>query len=475
MRRSFALRLAAAFGGVGIAAAAITALLVNVVFPARFSTYLSEQQRVRAAQVVASLAESYRRTGGWASADVRSIGDLLIMEGGTLRLVDVNGNTIWDSSAGDGDQMAAMHREMMGGGPLGAPERLPIRVGDRVVGTAVVRLPQPGLLPQDEAFRSSVNRLLLLGGALAGIVALALGWILAKRATAPARQLTEAARILAAGDRSKRLDLEAEDEFGEMAQAFNAMVDTIEEEERLRKAFAADVAHELRTPLTILRTQIEAMQDGVIEPTPPALASLHEEVLRLQRLVADLESLASAEAAGFSLERQPVDVRPLLERAAEEFAGPYEAAQIRLRTDLTDVSIEADATRVRQVVINLLSNALKFTPAGGEVRVELRAVGAEAQIRVSDTGPGIAPEDLPHIFDRFYRGRGVRAGGSGIGLTVARELVRAHGGELEVESTPGVGTTFTVRLPGASPRPRTSFTAPSQGAATVGATEGVVR
>ncbi|MBI3647578.1 MAG: HAMP domain-containing protein [Actinobacteria bacterium] len=468
MRRSYALRLAAAFAGVGIAAAALTAILVNVEFGTTFASYLHEQQDARERQLVAGLADSYRRADGWSAADLESLQSLALMDGGAVRVVDAQGKTVWDASAGVSGQMAALHRQMMGSGPLGPEQRLPIRVDGSVVGTAVIRLPQPGLLPQDVAFRSSVNRLLLLGGILAGFVALALGIVLARRATAPARELTKTARALALGDRSERVESEGPDEFGEMARAFNTLADTIEEEDRLRREFAADVAHELRTPLTILRTQIEGIQDGVVEPTSPALASLHEETLRLSRLVADLETLASADAARFSLVRQPVDLRPLLEGAAREFAGPYEAEDVRLAAYLSDVAVQADPTRIRQVVANLLSNALKFTPPGGEVDLTLRREGDNAVIRVSDTGPGIPADELQQVFDRFFRGRGARAGGSGIGLTVARELVRAHRGDIEVASELQQGTTFTVLLPLASSGERAPFMAPSHAPVTVG-------
>jgi len=468
MRRSYAARLAAAFTGVGIAAAALTAILVNVSFGTRFTSYLEDQQRARQEQLLAGLADSYRRSGGWDPTDLRSLQSLALMDG-TLRLVDLEGDTVWDASTGVGAEMAAMHREMMGSGPLGSEQRLPVRVDGRVVGTAIVRLPKAGLLPQDVSFRSSVNRLLLFGGILAGLVALVLGIALARRATAPARDLTRTARALAAGERSERVVVQGPDEFGDMARAFNSMADTIEEEDRLRRAFAADVAHELRTPLAILRTQIEGIQDGVVEPTSPAVASLLEETLRLSRLVEDLETLASADAAGFSLVRQPVDLRPLLEEVARELTGPSEAAGVALRLDLTDVRVTADPTRIRQIVTNLLSNALKFTPPGGEVALTLRTAGHRAAIRVSDTGPGIPADELDRVFDRFFRGRGVRAGGSGIGLTVARELARAHGGEIEVASDPGRGASFTVSLPIASSGERAPFTTPSYPPASVGA------
>ncbi len=470
MRRSFAFRLAAAFAGVGFAAAALTAILVNVAFGTRFERYLEGQRRERERQLVAALADSYARRGAWEPADVASVAALVAMDGGTLRLLDEGGRTVWALPAmGAANPMAVMHREMMGSGPLGPERRLPIEVDGSVVGTAVVRLPEPGVLPQDEAFRASVNRLLLAGGIAAGFLAMGLGAVLARRATAPARELTRAARAMAAGDRSHRVEYEGADELGEMARAFNRMADAIEEEDRLRRAFAADVAHELRTPLAILRSEVEALQDGVEEPSPGALASLHEETLRLGRLVADLETLASAEAAGFSLERRPVALRPLLEEALEGFAGPFDAAGVRLGSDLEDAVAEVDPVRIRQVVTNLLSNALKFTPAGGAVRVELRREGAEAVLRVRDTGPGIPPDELPRVFDRFFRGRGARARGSGIGLTVARELVLAHGGDIAVESEPGRGTTFVVRLPltpagaRAAPDPRASAGLPRAG------------
>jgi signal transduction histidine kinase len=462
MRRSFAVRLAAAFAGVGIAAAAITAILVNVLFASRFTSYLESQQHQTQRELVASLSASYERSGGWDLADLRSLESLALADGGTMVLLDARGDVVWNPSAGPGGRMATVHRAMMGNPPLGPATRLAVSVGGSRVGTAVVRVPTLGVLPQDVAFRSSVNRTLLLGGFIAAAVALSLGFVLARRATAPARELTHAARALASGDRAERVDFDAKDELGEMARAFNAMADTIEQEDELRRSFASEVAHELRTPLAILQTQVEGMQDGVVSADDAALESLHEETLRLSRLVADLEMLASADAARFSLRPQPTSVRALLEDAATEFRGPFAEEGVLLTTSLEDARADVDATRVHQVVSNLLSNALKFTPAGGEVRLSSHVTSREVEIRVSDTGVGIPPAEVGHVFDRFFRGRTVRANGSGIGLAVARELVLAHGGSIEAESTVGMGTTLRVRLP-LAPRPQTVFTARSHG------------
>ncbi|MFA5786089.1 MAG: HAMP domain-containing sensor histidine kinase [Actinomycetota bacterium] len=451
MRRSYALRLTAAFAGVGIAAAALTALLVNVAFDSHFTGYIERQRHTREQQLVAALADSYRRMGGWNAEDLDTVAPLALMDAGTMRLEQASGGVIWEASEDLlGSHMAKMHRAMMGSGELGPERRLPIEIDGSAVGIAVVRLPRPGLLPADVTFRSSINRLLLLGGIGAGLAALLLGMLLARRATAPARALSRAARALAGGDRSHRVAYDVEDEFGDMAQAFNRMADTIEEEDRLRRAFAADVAHELRTPLAIMRSEIEAIQDRVVSPTPPRIESLHEEVLRLTRLVGDLETLARADAAGFSLERRRLALGPLVQDALREFAGAFEARRIEVESQLADIEADADPARIHQITANLLSNALKFTPEGGKVRVDLAMDGRWATLIVSDTGAGIPADEQPRVFDRFFRGSGVRVGGSGIGLTVVRELVRAHAGEVEVRSAPGKGTVFTVRIPLAS-------------------------
>jgi signal transduction histidine kinase len=468
MRRSFAFKLALGFGAVAIAAAALTALLVNVAFGTRFTNYLQAQQQGRQTDLVRSLQDSYARMSGWNSTDLKSLSALALSDGGELRLLDMAGNIVWEPSATPaGSAMAEMHRQMLGGGPLGPEQALSVELGGKQVGTVLVRLPNPGLNQQDVAFRSSVNRLLLLGGVIACLFALGLGVVLARRATAPARDLTRAAQALAAGDRSHRVTVDTTTELGEMGEAFNTMAETIEEEDRLRRIFATDVAHELRTPLAILRTQVEALQDGVSAASPEVFSSLHEETLRLTRLVEDLETLASAEAARFSLAPRDTDLLPLLDSAAKEFAGPYDSKEVGLETDLDDVRAFVDPTRVGQIVSNLLSNALKFTPSRQLVRLSLREEEENAVIEVADSGGGIRADELDHVFDRFYRGRDTRTSGSGIGLTVVRELTQAHGGSVEVASERMSGTRFTVRLPLSSPEPVTTFTQPSHGTDTV--------
>ena len=349
---------------------------------------------------------------------------------------------------------------------LGTVQRIPVKVNGKVVGTALVRVPQATALPDAVAFRGEVTALVLAAGAAGALVSLGLGIFFARRATRPVRDITSTAQAVSAGDRQARLDATRADEFGQMSQAVNTLADAAEGEEKLRQGFAAEVAHELRTPLTILRSQVEGLRVGVLEPTPGALASLDEEVQRMTRLVADLQVLGSADAAAFSLERTQVDLGKLADETVREFAGLFEGAGVRLQTRLEPAAAWADPVRVGQILANLLSNALKYTPQGGLVRAEVSTVGPWAVIRVSDTGPGIPADELPHVFDRFFRGRTASPAGTGIGLTVVAELARAHGGSAEAASEPGQGTTFTVRLPAQArtagqPLPHRFFTAAS--------------
>lgn len=346
-----------------------------------------------------------------------------------------------------GDGFVLVSVELASGPSLAAAQRVPITVDGRTVGYAVIRLPKASQQPNAVAFRSDLVERLLLGGIVAALLSIGLGLIFALRATAPVRRVQGTARAISAGDRSASIAIDSSDEFGEVGRALQSMADSVDQEERLRQGFAAQVAHELRTPLTILRSQVQGLRVGVLEPTPETIVSLEEEVVRISRLVADLQILGSADAAGFSLERATIDLHELVEEAVREFAGLFEGSEVHLETRLEPVTAWADQVRVGQILSNLLSNALKFTPPGGQVRVELRRDEPWAVVRITDSGPGIPADELPHVFDRFFRGRGSRPGGSGIGLTVVNELARAHGGDVGVSSDPGSGATFTVRLP----------------------------
>jgi len=293
-----------------------------------------------------------------------------------------------------------------------------------------------------------LRRTVLAGSALAALLALLVAYAISRHLTRPLVALTRAARAMGGGERGARAGPGGPGEFGELAQAFDAMAEAVEREDRLRRTLVADVAHELRTPLSIVRGYSEQLADGLVEPEPELLRSLHDEVLRLTRLLEDLSDLASAEAAGLRLDRRPVDLAEVAAEQVRSLSAQARDAGIALSARLTPAWVAGDRLRLGQVLGNLLTNALKFTPPGGQVAVTLERSDDEARLTVADTGMGISPDELPRVFDRFFRGR--RAGGvsgSGVGLAVARELTVAHGGTLEAVSTEGAGTTFTMRLP----------------------------
>lgn len=472
LRRSFGNRLALTLALTGLGGALLVVLLVNVAFQSRFDSFVAQQQSDREAQLLSVVTASYVDAGGWDGQALAVLAPATVMSGAEVTVFDGGDRRIWSSA--DSAMSAAMgqrHRQMMDVGPLGEPRRLPVVVDGERVGTVTVAVPEGGLPSGEQEFLDSVNRLLLAGVALAGAVAVAAGALLARRATRPVSQLTAAARGLAAGDRTRRVEVVRADEFGQLATAFNTMADTVEREDQVRRSFATDVAHELRTPLAILRSQLEAVQDGLSEPTPAVVASLHEETLRLGRLVGDLEAMTSADAAGFQLQLRPVALDELVGGITGGLQDEFTGAGLTLDTRLAPVIVAGDPHRLTQIVTNLCTNAVKFVPPGGRVVVTVDLAEGMARLQVADDGPGIHAEDLPHVFERFFRGRGQQVGGSGVGLAVVDELVRAHGGHVTAATQPDGGALFTVWLRPVVSKPRSTFTKPSHGVSTVAITE----
>jgi two-component system sensor histidine kinase BaeS len=290
-----------------------------------------------------------------------------------------------------------------------------------------------------------------LGGAacVALAVALTASWFVNRRIVRPLGRLAGAARAMARGDRSTRSAVRGPGELGELGRAFDSMVAAVAGAERARRGLTSDVAHELRTPLTTLRAGLEELRDGLAEADPARLTALHDQTLRLGRVVDDLAQLAAAESAALSLRLAEVDLAELARAAVESHAPRLDAAGLAVHTELTDgILVRGDADRLHQVLGNLLDNAERYARAGDSVTVRVSAVGTTAVLQVADTGPGIPADTLPRVFDRLWRGPDQRdIAGSGIGLAVVRELVSAHGGTVEAESGPAGGATFTIRLP----------------------------
>ena len=292
-------------------------------------------------------------------------------------------------------------------GPQSSP---PVAARGQRVGTAVVRFTGSGLSAADAVLQTALLRAIAGAAGLAALLALLTGLAVARRITRPVTRLIAATRAMAAGDHAARVgEIRAAGELRELAAAFDQMAGTVDRQEQIRRNLVADVAHELRTPIAILQAGHEALLDGVAEPTPAELGSLRDEVLRLARMVGDLQTLAAADAAALNLARRRCDLAGLAAAAADSLARRFEAAGLALGRQLSAVTVNADPHWLHQVITNLLTNALKFTPAGGRVTISTGPSGAEARLRVTDTGPGIPAGDLPRIFDRFWRGRQARS------------------------------------------------------------------
>lgn len=448
MAESLHRRLTLTFVAIALGSALLTAVLINIAFGGRFATYLDQQRSARQGQLATAFAAAYEPDQGWQQDRLDQLGPSVAMTGAEVRLVDTSGELVWslqDSAMGPG--MTRMHREMGSAGPLGPLQRIPLTLEGRPIGQLSIALPAGTVPVADQNFRRSVNVLLVLGGLGAGTIGVGAGVVASRRMVRPITELTGAVRELRAGDRSRRAAVTGTNEVAQLARAFNDLVDSVEREDAVRRGFAADVAHELRTPLAVLRSQIEAVQDGVVEPAPALFSSLHEETMRLGRLIADLETMTSADSVEFDLHRQPVDLAHLVAAATDSVSQRFAERQLRVVLRTEPAAVLGDEVRLQQVVTNLLTNAVKFVHPGGTVTVSTRNRDGWVELDVSDDGPGIAGEDLDHVFERFYRGHQVRTGGSGIGLAVVATLVHAHGGEVTVVNLPEGGASFRIRLP----------------------------
>ena len=417
-------RLAIALVSVAVLAVGLATYLSNRGLHPRV-TASAEARLERSAVHFAEIAAGvYREEGGWTPEATRTLGHLADLDGLRFRL---DGTLPEPTATAD------------------------VVVASETVGTIAVAPSGAGLLrPEDETLQSSVNRLHLVAGAVSALAALLLAFVLAETLSRPLRRIRQAAQRMEAGDLAARVQPDGDAEVRAVGHALNRLAETLEHEEDVRRSSVADLAHELRTPASALLSRIEAAQDGVLDDEPANLEAMHAEALRLARLLDDLARLADAERPGFLIEKRPVDLAVLGRQQAEVFEPLFATRAISFSSHLETAPVTGDADRLGQVFSNLLANALRYTEPGGQVELRVRPEGRSAVFEVSDTGVGIEAEDLKNVFVRFWRGdksRSRATGGAGIGLAIVHELVRAHDGRIDVDSRPGAGSTFRVRLP----------------------------
>lgn len=310
--------------------------------------------------------------------------------------------------------------------------------------------------PSEITFLTSVHQSLIWVGFGILLIGLLVSYALARSITVPIQKLCRAAEQIEQGNLGETVAIETKDEVGQLAAVFNRMSETLATNTKLRRQLLANIAHELRTPLAVIQGNLEGMVDGVIEPTNEQLRSLYEEAVRLNRLIKDLRDLSLAEVRQLALEKVPTDINQLLSRTVMMLTPLAEDKNIKIQcqlaTELPDLIVDGD--RINQVFYNILGNSIRYSPLNGRIQLitvlEKQPEQSWVKISIADNGPGISPEDLPYVFDHFYRGeksRDRKSGGSGIGLAIVKQLVENHGGQVAVESLEGKGTVFHVFLP----------------------------
>jgi two-component system, OmpR family, sensor histidine kinase BaeS len=354
---------------------------------------------------------------------------------------------------------------MVGGGPFNLGDTVPadvinkgvaITVNGQHVGTVISTGNQPGRDSISARFLGRINDALMVAALGASALALLLGIFLARTLTRPLRDLTAASHAMASGQLKQQVEVRSRDELGELTATFNQMSADLEHSNQLRRQMTADIAHDLRTPLGVITGYLESMRDGVLKPTPERYDAIYSEAKHLQRLVEDLRTLSLADAGELKINRQPVQPADLLERLVQAFQHQAGQLQVSLKlvVDPSLPDIFVDPERIEQVLGNLVSNSLRYTPEGGEIEFSAHAEEGGVRLAVRDNGSGMAPDVIIHIFERFYRGDDSRAQQgeeSGLGLAIAKSVVELHGGKINASSQGiGHGTTISILLPAIS-------------------------
>lgn len=417
----------------------ISGLLINTALNRQFQDYLSQTELSRQEQTIRTLSEIYLDNNGWRNLPP------IIGRGffaGSLRYVtDSKGRVVFIT-----------RRAIMRNEDRRFLSPAPVMVYGRQVGTAYFgRNPVHNILTrQDELFRSTINRSILLAILITGFLSVLVAMIFARRLSAPITEMNQTAKDMTAGNLETQIRNLPRDELGELGHSLNQLATRLKHAEELRKKMTADVAHELRTPLTTVQSHLEGMIDQVIPSSQENLESLLEEIHRLSTLVEDLQAIAVTDAAVHQFKIEPVDLKDFLKELLRKIGPLYQNKGVILELeDFPQVTLQSDREALTKIINNLLSNAYKYTPSGQKVRVGVKCENEFISIIVRDQGIGIPAKDLPFIFERFYRtdqSRNRESGGFGLGLTIVKELAEALGGTVEVSSQPGVGSEFTVNF-----------------------------
>ncbi len=453
------LRLILSFALISLVSIASVVLIARQANTREVNTFMMHGNMVGLEDLASTLENYYQANQGWQGVaslvrgpgSGRGMGGMMGAGGPgvgmmnqRLRLADASGNVLADTASSQ--PSGSLSQSELAGA-------IPLLSNGRTVGYLMA---EGGFAFNPGAQTDLLNRLnraALISAGAAGLLSLLLAFGLTYPLLQPIQELTQAARALAGGDLSRRVPSGGSSELSRLGDAFNQMAASLQQAEESRRAMTADIAHELRNPLAVQRAHLEALQDGIYPLTPDNLQPVLDQNQMLTRLVEDLRTLALADSGALSLEPIPTNTGVLLERLVERFRPQADAQQVQMDLDLPPAKVKEvviDPGRTEQILSNLVSNALRYTPQGGVVKIRVEQSAYSLCIRVSDTGPGIPPEALPHLFERFYRADRSRSrseGGTGLGLAIARQLAEAQGGALTAENQAGGGAVFCLTLP----------------------------
>lgn len=460
MRHSLRNRLSLSYMIVAMICILLISIIANLSLESRFRAYVKKNQEKRNESLINLIGQQYSKGEGWDREVVQDLGVNALENGMIISVFDAEDNVIWDATRynnGMCEQMLInMSLNMSSRYPNWKGEFTtsvyPVMKDNEEVGSVVIGYYGPFYFNEmDLAFINALNVVFVGVGLLSLVLSLVFGYMMAKSISTPVSRVINTAEMISRGrydDRSSEIsDI---NEIAQLTGAVNNLAETLEKQEKLRKRLTADVAHELRTPLATLQSHVEAMLDGIWEADSKRLKSVHEEITRLGRMVGDLEKLTKYESEQLVLDMSEFDLSELTRGILVNFENECKVKNLEVVLEDKPVFVYADRDKISQVIINLMSNAVKFTGEGGSIRLTVDNDGESAVLSVSDTGIGISDKDLPYVFERFYRADTSRSrltGGSGIGLTIAKTIVEAHKGTISVESRPGEGARFSIRLP----------------------------
>ncbi|MFC2021780.1 ATP-binding protein [Chloroflexota bacterium] len=437
----------------------LMAYLTNLSTTREFQQYVSRGHMMYTQSLADSLGDLYAEEQSWNNLQ-ETLQSLPLSTSERILVTDSSGVIIADTA-----------REWLGkeSEDVGLSDGIPITVSSQTVGNLYLltsggmgmgrghmggRSSQtiPMVITAEEDFLDQVNDSLWKVGLIAVAVALVIGLILTRQITRPVQAIISGARHLTKGELSYRVDVKSRDEIGKLADSFNVMASSLEKGEQSRRQLTADIAHELRTPLTVIEGTVDGIIDGVFKPDTEHLRSIKEQASLLTHLISDLRDLSLAESGQLKLNLASTYMVELVRRMVSNYEINALEKNVRIKLEeATQIpEIRIDPVRMEQVISNLLTNAIRHTPSGGSITITVKNDEGGLAISVADTGEGIAPEDLPHVFERFYRSGSSRArkeGGTGLGLAIVKQMVEAHEGKVWVESKMGTGSIFSILLP----------------------------